>query len=59
MLIILIHNNGTGTDESANYDYEVRVNQKVIETGRIEGHNRKDDWRALVGKLYLETRDEK
>ncbi len=33
MLIVLVHNDGTGTVERANYDYEIRVNDEVIERG--------------------------
>jgi hypothetical protein len=51
MLIILIHNDGTGTDRIGNYTYEVRINQKVIENGDITGHVRKNGWRELVHKL--------
>lgn len=55
MLILLIQNDGTGTDQAANYTYEVRVNYHVIERGRVEGHNRKDGWRELV-RLILEAK---
>lgn len=48
MLIVLVHNDGTGTEESANYDYEVRINHDVIAHGRIPDHNRKDGWQALL-----------
>ena len=48
MLVITLRNDGTGTDESANYDYEVSVNWRPIADGRIEGHNRADGWRVLA-----------
>ncbi len=51
MLIVLVHNDGTGTKEIANYDYEVRINHGVIERGRVQGHNRKDGWRALIREI--------
>ena len=51
MLIILIHNDGTGTEENANYTYEVRINDKVLEYGSIKGHNRSDGWRTLLGVI--------
>jgi hypothetical protein len=51
MLTINIHNDGTGTDTSANYTYVVRVNDEVIETGSIFKHNRSDGWRQLVREL--------
>lgn len=48
MLKIEITNDETGTDESANYTYVVRVGDKILESGTIEGHNRSDGWRYLV-----------
>jgi len=51
MLIIKIQNDSTGTNKSANYRYQVLVNQTVIESGEIRGHNRDDGWRKLVIQL--------
>jgi hypothetical protein len=51
MLIMLVHNDGTGTEEIANYDYEVRINNEVIERGRLQDHHRKDGWRTLIGEI--------
>jgi hypothetical protein len=51
MLIVLVHNDGTGTEERANYDYEVRINDEVIERGRIQGHDRKDSWQVLIREI--------
>jgi hypothetical protein len=51
MLILLIHNDGTGTGEIANYDYEVRINHDVIAHGHILDHNRKDGWQALIREI--------
>jgi len=51
MLIVLVHNDGTCTQEIANYDYEVRINHEVIEHGRIENHNRRDGWQALIREI--------
>ena len=48
MLIILIHNDGTGTDEAANYTYEVRINERSIAGGVIKGYNRADGWATLA-----------
>ena len=53
MLTINIHNDGTGDEKTGNYDYQVRVNQEVIAEGRIEKHNRKAGWMALVYSMYL------
>ncbi len=51
MLIVLVHNDGTGTEEIANYDYEVRINSEVIERGHIQDHHRKDGWQALIREI--------
>ena len=51
MLIVLVHNDGTGTEKRANYDYEVRINNEVIERGHIQGHDRKDGWQALIREI--------
>lgn len=50
-LIIVFHNDGTGTDDVGNYNVTVYVNQRVIDITRVEGHERKDNWRKLVRKL--------
>ena len=55
MLIILVHNDGTGTDEIGNYTYEVRVNSNTIETGEIKEHLRSESWKALLAKVVLPT----
>lgn len=51
MLLVLVHNDGTGSEEKANYDFEVRINNEVIERGRVQGHNRKDGWRTLIKEI--------
>ena len=51
MLIVLVHNDGTGTNDSANYQYEVRVNQTTIFLGHLEGHNRDDGWSTLLREI--------
>jgi hypothetical protein len=51
MLIVYIHNDGTGTNNSANYTYQVCVNDVVIETGEVKGHDRDKGWRKLVEEV--------
>ena len=51
MLIIKIHNDGTGSKKSANYNYTVHRNNYRITHGRIEGHNQSDGWEELVARL--------
>jgi len=51
MLIIKIHNDSTGSNELANYNYDVLVNTSLIASGRIVDHNRTDGWVELVKRL--------
>lgn len=51
MLRILIHNDGTGTNENANYDWVVDVNGIEIAKGRVLGHNRGSGWQVLLEEL--------
>lgn len=51
MLTIEIINSGTGTDESANYHYRVYVNVREIARGKVEGHNRADEWWKLLDRI--------
>jgi len=48
VLTIKIINDGTGTQESANYDYFVYVNGWKIASGHVNGHNRADGWQELL-----------
>ena len=59
MLRLAILNDGLGTDENASYEYRVYVNYELIDEGRVEGHNRKDGWRALVGMIAKESVDKR
>jgi hypothetical protein len=51
MLIIKIQNDNTGTEIVGNYRYRVMINDSVIESGSIAGHNRGCGWRVLVAML--------
>jgi len=55
MLTINIRNDGTGTDDAANYAYTVMVNREVIASGEVKDHKRLDGWRALVRQVLRET----
>lgn len=52
-LILIIHNDGTGTNEAANYEVEVWINEKIIETLRVTEHNRRLGWAWLVQRVAL------
>lgn len=53
-LIVILTNDGTGTDESANYRWSVRVNARQLFAGRTTGHNRKGGVWGLLGQLAIE-----
>ena len=58
MLIIKIVNDATGTNESANYRYQVMVNDTVIESGEIKGHDRRKGWQNLVEMIVKDAKTE-
>jgi len=37
--------------EISNYKYIVKVNNKIIADGLIEGHKRSEGWQALIKQL--------
>lgn len=56
MLVITIHNDGTGTDESSNYNCKIMITPtaatlRTIAESRVEGHRRADGWEELVLKM--------
>jgi len=50
-LIIVFHNDSTGTGDIANYNVSVYVNQRPIASGHIKDHRRTEGWRQLVRRL--------
>ena len=56
MLIVKIHNDGTGTRAIGNYDVSVCVNQEEIWHGRVEGHRRELPWQQLVEQVLCVAR---
>jgi hypothetical protein len=54
MLIVYIHNDGTGDKDTGNYDYKVQINHTVIHEGRVEGFPRGQG----AGKLIAEVADD-
>jgi hypothetical protein len=59
MLIIKIQNDSTGTVEVGNYRYQVLINQTVIESGEVKGHDRSKGWQNLVDMLVSESVENK
>lgn len=56
MLIIHIHNDGTGDIDTGNYEYSVYINRTPIAHGYIEGHSRADGWEPLAIKVAEHAR---
>lgn len=53
-LIVVLTNDGTGRDESANYRWAVYVNASRLFTGRLTDHDRKTGLWALLAQLAAE-----
>ena len=51
MLTIHFVNDGTGDQETGNYDVTVVVNGQVIAKDRVQGHKRARGWSDLVRML--------
>ena len=51
MLIITLHNDGTGDTKTGNYNYEVFINTRRIAKGRVEDHDRRLGWDGLLSAL--------
>ncbi len=54
MLVITFHNDGTGTDEIGNYNIVIFLNRTPIWEGRVEGHDRRKGWKALLKDLVAD-----
>lgn len=48
MLIVYVHNDGTGTEKVGNYDVTVKINTRTLWKGRVEGYQRKCGWKQLL-----------
>jgi len=59
MLVITFHNDSTGVNLQGNYNVKVYVNDKVIYSGRVEGHDRRKGWpnlvRMFIRKVHAKT----
>ena len=54
-LYVDIINDGTGNDQIANYDYKILINDKIIESGRIEHYYRAKSAVQLVKEVALDA----
>lgn len=59
-LILIFHNDGTGGQHDANYDVEVLIGDgtvdgsRTLSSGRVEGHDRAQEWDVLVSRYLRE-----
>lgn len=56
MLNILIHNIGTNENNIADYYWTASINDVVIKTGNIFGHDRNKGWEHLLLELVESNR---
>jgi len=54
-LYVDIINDGTGNNQIANYDYKILINDKIIESGRIEHYYRAKGAVQLVKEVALDA----
>ena len=54
-LYVKIINDGTGNDQIANYDYKILINDRIIESGRIEHYYRAKSAVQLVKEVALDA----
>ena len=54
-LYVDIINDGTGNNQIANYDYKILINDKIIESGRIEHYYRAKSAVQLVKEVALDA----
>ena len=58
MLIVLAHNVTKGEDlTTSEYDVEVRINERTIWRGHVEGHHRANGWQRLLEKIAAAGRE--
>jgi hypothetical protein len=55
VLIVVAHNDGTGSDHDANYNVEIRINDIVIASGYLMHHDRNSGWRGLLRQIAGST----
>lgn len=59
MLTIYIRNDGTGTEEVGNYEWQAMVRFETIASGRVEGHPRAVGWERLVQRIIDQAMGDK
>ena len=51
MLIVSLQNDGTGDEITGSYNVVVRINRRLIWSGRVENHLRTSGWPGLLHRL--------
>lgn len=64
MLLVMIHNDGSGKEGYANYNCAVRITTApdVLATlweGRVEGHRRSEGFESLINKVNSKIQKDK
>lgn len=55
LIIVLRNLSTTALEVWPDYEYEVRINERVIETGTVKGHFRPWGWQRLIAR-FLDQR---
>ena len=57
LTLSIIQESTNTTEDTRGYRYNVRVNYKVIASGKVKGHHRELGWEALVQQILDERND--
>ena len=57
LTLSIIQENTNITDDTRGYRYNIRINYKVIASGKVKGHHRELGWEALVQQILDERRE--
>lgn len=55
MIIVTFLNDGTGNEIEGNYKYVVKINDKILSSGRIKKYNRLTGWKGLL-RYFVEEK---
>ena len=54
LTITIVQTSRNEKDNTRGYDYNVKVNERLIAAGNVKGHNRLDGWESLVNQIMRE-----
>jgi len=58
MLILTVHNDGTGTDRIGNYDVKAYINKRLLGSGRLENFKRYKGYKTCLKKAVESLKDD-